>query len=97
TLNEGYDVYSPKPAAKYEILDHFRKHLGLKYRVEENFHAVTATAPKDHYYSLSRKAEGIGYWPQYTSLETLVEEAEDIINSCSLSPIFGSPYSDESR
>jgi nucleoside-diphosphate-sugar epimerase len=81
TLNEGYDVYSLKPAAKFEILDCFRKHFGLKVRVEEKFQAATATGPKDHYYSLSRKAEGIGYRPQYSSLDTLVEETQSILES----------------
>jgi nucleoside-diphosphate-sugar epimerase len=81
TLNGGYDVYSLKPAAKFEILDHFRQHFGLEYRVEENFHPATATGPKDHYYSLSRRAEGIGYRPQYSSLETLVEETKSILES----------------
>ena len=81
TLNEGYDVYSRNPAAKFEILDHFRKHFGLRYRVEENFQVATATGPKDHYYSLSRKAEGIGYRPEYSSLETLVEETQSILES----------------
>ena len=81
TLNEGYDVYSLKPAAKFEILDCFRKHFGLKVRVEEKFQAATATGPKDHYYSLSRKAEGIGYRPQYSSLDTLVEETQSIVES----------------
>jgi nucleoside-diphosphate-sugar epimerase len=81
TLNQGYDVYSRRPAAKSEILDAFRQHFGLKVRVEENFRAATATGPKDHYYSLSRRAEGIGYRPQYSSLETLVEETKSILES----------------
>jgi nucleoside-diphosphate-sugar epimerase len=81
TLNEGYDVYSLRPAGKFEILDHFRKYFGLKVRVEGNFHTATTTGPKDHYYSLSRKAEGIGYRPQYSSLETLVEETQSILES----------------
>jgi nucleoside-diphosphate-sugar epimerase len=81
TLNDAYDVYSLKPAAKFEILDHFRQHFGLQYRVEEDFHAATATGPKDRYYSLSRKAEGIGYRPRYSSLETLVEETRSILES----------------
>ena len=80
-LNDGYDVFSLKPAAKFEILEHFRQHFGLRYRVEENFQAATATGPKDHYYSLSRKAEQIGYRPQYSSLETLVEETRSILDS----------------
>ncbi len=79
TLNEAYDVYSLKPASKFEILDHFREHFGLRYRVEQTFQVATATGSKDHYYSLSRKAEQIGYRPQYTSLETLVAEAEYIL------------------
>jgi nucleoside-diphosphate-sugar epimerase len=81
TRNDAYDVYSLKPAAKFEILDCFRRQFGLKYRVEENFHAATATGPKDHYYSLSRKAEGIGYRPRHSSLETLVEETKNIMES----------------
>ena len=81
TLNEAYDVFSLKPASKSEILDHFREHLGLRYRVEETFRAATATGAKDHYYSLSRKAEQIGYRPRYSSLETLVQETQSILES----------------
>jgi len=91
TLNEAFDVYSLKPAAKFEILDHFQREFGLKYRVEEKFHSATATGPKDHYYSLSRKAEGIGYRPQYTSLETLAEETKNILDPFPQSPIFTNP------
>jgi nucleoside-diphosphate-sugar epimerase len=81
TLNEGCDVYSRKPAAKFEILEHFRQHFGLKYRVDEDFRAATATGSKDHYYSLSRKAEAFGYHPEYSTLETLVEEVQSILGS----------------
>ncbi len=78
-LNGGYDVYSLKPAGKFEILDHFQRHFGLRYQVEHDFRAATATGPKDHYYSLSRRAEQIGYRPEYTSMETLIEETRSIL------------------
>ena len=54
--------------------------------MEENFRAATATGPKDHYYSLSRRAEGTGYRPQNYSLETLVEETQSILESSLQSP-----------
>jgi len=78
-LNEVYDVYSLKPVGKFEMLDRFAREFGLKYTVTGGRNAVNATGIKSNYYSLNRRADGLGYKPQYTSLDGLVEETRAIL------------------
>jgi nucleoside-diphosphate-sugar epimerase len=79
-LNGAFDLYSLKPVSKFEILDYFHQHFRLKYKIQEDFYYATATGAKMHYYSRNHKAQEIGYQPQYTSLETLVQETKEILN-----------------
>jgi nucleoside-diphosphate-sugar epimerase len=75
-LNAALDVYSRKPATKFELLDFFRGVHGLNYRVDENIETVSPTGSKTQYFSLSRKAgQVLGYAPALTSLDCLREEA----------------------
>lgn len=78
-LNDVYDVYSLRPLAKFEMLDHFAAHFGLKYHVEGAYTALTATGNKDHYYSVNKKAQQAGYRPRYDSLECLVQETATLL------------------
>jgi nucleoside-diphosphate-sugar epimerase len=80
-VNDVYDVYSAQPVSKHEILEEFRCRFGLRYRIDESFRPVTATGMKDHYYSNSRKAGVLGYFPQYTALAALVGETAAILDS----------------
>jgi nucleoside-diphosphate-sugar epimerase len=78
-LNEVYDVYSAKPAAKFEILEAFAARFGLQYRVTDDAVTVDATGSKDHYYSRNHRAETLGYTPCQTSLDALMGEAGAIL------------------
>jgi nucleoside-diphosphate-sugar epimerase len=78
-LNRVYDVYSLRPVGKFEMLESFAAHFGLKYRVEGDFTPVTATGNKDHYYSLNKKAQQAGYQPGYDSLRCLIEETRHLL------------------
>lgn len=80
SLNDVFDVYSLKPARKFEILDYFSKQYGLKYTVKDNINIPTATGTKNHYYSNNKKAEKIGYLPQFTSLDSIIEETKAILS-----------------
>lgn len=80
SLNDVFDVYSLKPVTKFEILEHFAKQYGLKYSIKDNMQISAATGIKDHYYSVYKKAEEIGYSPQFTSMDSIIEETKLILN-----------------
>jgi len=80
-INDVYDVYSLKPATKFEILELFREQLGLRFRVTEGAHVVTATGIKEHYYSLNHRAERIGYQPRHDSLDALLKESRALLDN----------------
>lgn len=69
--NEAYDVYSLKPAAKFEILDYFAEYHGLKYEIQDSPSYNSITGSKNNYYSLNDRAAEIGYQPRYTSLQSI--------------------------
>jgi len=72
-LNTAYDVFSKAPISKFEIIDSLSKIYDFKYELgEEAF--CSPTDIKQNYYSLSRKAEILGYSPKYSSLETIIDE-----------------------
>ncbi|MFH1541256.1 MAG: NAD(P)-dependent oxidoreductase [Elusimicrobiota bacterium] len=74
-MNDAFDVYSKKPVTKFEILDFFQKHYGLRYTVKKNINVSSVTGDKNNYYSKSRKAKKIGYIPKFTSLDGIVQES----------------------
>lgn len=78
-INDAIDVYSLKPATKFEILNYFAENYGLKYRIESGILGVNATGIKDNYYSINKKAEKVGYIPEYSSLDCIVNEAKEIL------------------
>jgi nucleoside-diphosphate-sugar epimerase len=74
-LNDVFDVYSLKPVMKFEILEYFAKQYGLKYSIKDDMQISAATGIKDYYYSDYKKAEQIGYSPQFTSMDSIIEES----------------------
>ena len=79
TINDVFDVYSLKPVTKFEILDYFTVQYGLKYIVKNNVNILTATGIKEHYYSNNKKAQEIGYIPQFTSMDSIIQESRAIL------------------
>lgn len=78
-INSAFDLYSLKPATKFEILDFFKGTYGLDYAIDDTLDFPTATGNKKDYYSLSRKAETIGYYPRFTSLDGIIEESRILL------------------
>lgn len=78
-LNDVFDVYTQKPVTKFEILDYFSKEYGLKYTIKDNLKISSATGSKNHYYSENRKAEKLGYYPEFTSLDAVIEETKFLL------------------
>ena len=77
--NDVFDLYSAKPVAKFEVLEDFSARYGLKYDVLDAPTAATATGVKPNYYSTNRRAESMGYKPILTSLQTLTEEIDALL------------------
>ena len=74
TINDVFDLYSKKPIGKFDLLDSLRDNFGLQYQVVPNSGFSSPTGFKKNYYSESRKAKLLGYEPQYSSIETIVNE-----------------------
>lgn len=69
--NNVVDVYSLKPATKFEILDYFASTHGLNYEIQKDPSHDSITGSKNNYYSLYQNASNIGYQPCYTSLQSI--------------------------
>lgn len=81
SLNDSFDVYSKSPISKFQLLDNLSVKYNLKYVVKENVSLAAPTGNKENYYSSSRKAATIGYFPRYSSLETIMSEIGFILNA----------------
>ena len=73
-INDVFDLYSKKPIGKFELLNSLKDNNGLKYEINPNSGLSSPTGFKKNYYSVSRKAKLLGYEPQYSSIETVVNE-----------------------
>jgi nucleoside-diphosphate-sugar epimerase len=78
-LNQAYDVNSSVPVAKQEIIEYFASEYGLKYKKLDFSEDVSATGEKSNYYSTSNFASKIGYIPQFSSMDTIKDEAKYIL------------------
>lgn len=73
-MNDVFDLYSKKPIGKFDLLESLRENFGLQYEIASNSGFSSPTGFKENYYSKSRKANLLGYVPQYSSIETIVSE-----------------------
>lgn len=73
-INKSYDVYSLSPISKWEILNYFSEKYGLEIIIENDSVTASPTGIKYNYFSSSKLIEEIGYYPKYSSLESIVEE-----------------------
>ena len=74
-LNDVFDVFSKEHVSKFQILQEFSNKFDLKFKLIEQLESISSTGLKKNYYSLSRKAEKIGYYPQFSSFETILNES----------------------
>ena len=75
-INDVFDLYSKKPIGKFELLNSLKDNFGLQYEISLNSGFPSPTGFKKNYYSESRKAKLFGYEPQYSSIETIVNEMQ---------------------
>ena len=79
-LNVAVDCYSKAPVDKMELLFALEDRFGLKWCVNENANTLNASGSKNRYYSINTIAETIGYEPKYSSLNSIINEVEAILN-----------------
>jgi len=80
-INDVFDVFSKEPVSKFHILQELSNKFDLKFKLMEKLESISSTGLKKNYYSLSRKAEKIGYFPQFSSLETILNESSLILEN----------------
>ena len=78
-INDAFDAYSKMSISKFEIIEYFKNKYNLKYTVIKSFDNSTLTGFKEVYYSKNTKANRIGYKPDYSSLECIIQEVNEII------------------
>ena len=76
SINDVFDLYSSKPIRKDDLLDFLqKKYYVYAYSPGTNIPKFAGpTGTKKFYFSLSKKAEMLGYKPKYSSLDTISEE-----------------------
>jgi nucleoside-diphosphate-sugar epimerase len=78
--NDVLDCYSKAPIDKPTLLTAMQDRFGLKYEISKSNASVNATGSKSHYFSLNNKAKNYGYQPTLSSIESILIEAESLIN-----------------
>ena len=84
-INDVFDVYSKEIISKFQILEECFNKFDLKFKLVEKIESVSPTGVKKNYYSLSRKAEKINYFPQFSSLETILNESSLFLENSHIS------------
>ena len=84
-INDVFDVYSKEIISKFQILEECFNKFDLKFKLVEKIESISPTGVKKNYYSLSRKAEKINYSPQFSSLETILNESSLFLENSRIS------------
>ena len=79
SLNDVFDLRSKKPIGKFELLNFLKEKYGLQYEIEPGVKSFNPTGFKRNYYSESRKVESLGHKPEYSSMDTILDELSFII------------------
>ena len=79
-LNTHIDCYTLEPVDKPALLIAMQERFDLNYKISSaSGGGVNATGEKPFYYSLSRRAEQLGYKPLFTSLEGITLEINALL------------------
>lgn len=78
TINEALDVKSKKPISKTEILSFFKQNYDLKFEIINDYGGHSATGEKLKYYSESANTAIINFEPEYSSIESISMETEEL-------------------
>lgn len=79
-INMAVDCYSMAPIDKTTLLDVLNNKYNLKWKLTEGNSVVQATGTKCNYYSENYALDEFGYKPQFSSLDTILEEFNAILS-----------------
>ena len=79
--NAVIDCYSLAPIDKFALLNAMQEEFKLKYEITQVTSGVNATGRKPHYYSLNTRAADFGYQPAFTSIQGVLQESKQILDS----------------
>jgi len=79
--NTALDCYTRAPIDKWTLLEAMRTRFSLQYEVAGADVAINATGSKLHYYSLDRRAAAFGYAPSMSSIEGVLLEAQEYLDT----------------
>ena len=74
--NDVLDCYTKAPVNKLTLLDSISEHFIFTYQIEDAPAGVNATGVKNNYYSTFLKAGTLGYEPEKTSLDNILDEVK---------------------
>jgi len=77
-INTAVDLYSRLPISKDLLVETMKERYGLKVWVR-NAPLHAATGVKENYYSTNLEAYSLGYRPTLTSIQTITEEADELL------------------
>ncbi len=84
-INTSVDVYSLAPTLKTDLLNALAKHCSLVVEYgAENVSIKSAATYKSKYFSVDRRAEVFGYFPERTSEQVVLEELTKILHTSNL-------------
>lgn len=82
-FNDVFDVYSKEPVSKIKLMDYFKDKFGLEYEIKNpdltTGQESSPTGAKKEYYSKNKKAENLGFVPEYSSIEGVAKEIKALL------------------
>jgi nucleoside-diphosphate-sugar epimerase len=80
-INAVFDAYSKATVDKPTLLASMQESFGLQFEIVQTGATLNATGSKSHYYTQNKQAEGMGYFPEFTSLQGVLYEASAILKN----------------
>jgi nucleoside-diphosphate-sugar epimerase len=81
STNMALDCYTKDPVTKFDLLSKLESKFGLRYKVDQSADIIHATGVKINYYSINRAAGSIGYSPETTSKDGVIQEIDKYLNN----------------
>ena len=78
--NQAIDCYSRCPVEKSEILNYFEMNYNLKYNINKKSVNLSATGEKLVYFTINHSASTIGYFPEYSSMDAIIDESKYLLD-----------------
>jgi nucleoside-diphosphate-sugar epimerase len=75
-INAAIDCYTKSPVSKFDLLSELKDKFGLRYEINKKINIINATGAKMNYYSINDMAKNIGYKPENTSKDGIVNEIQ---------------------